>query len=231
MSILSGATTRLAPAPDSMDKAYLVRLPQQVLARLGPIHESGTDPITISVGDSTMVSISLSYLTDHQRLNVPGFGPVALEELSTGTPSEIYTLPSGSSSSQTLHPVAVASSRLNVPLSSANAFGAGDKLREQNAATDQLRKDRADRVNGVKKARPQDGTSSSISMARAVSSPVTSLNPSLSDAPAGAKAPVVPLKTRVIQLLALGPRNMQDIVDRVEMHESDVTRVVKVVSF
>lgn len=49
-------------------------------------------------------------------------------------------------------------------------------------------------------------------------------------AAAAAPAPVVPLKTRVVQHLALGPASVEEIIGRVGGAEADVMRVVKVVS-
>ena len=43
--------------------------------------------------------------------------------------------------------------------------------------------------------------------------------------------PIIPLKTRVIQALALGPMGLDKVVKRVGMPEEDVMRVVRVVSF
>lgn len=40
---------------------------------------------------------------------------------------------------------------------------------------------------------------------------------------------MIPLKTRVVQLLALGETNVKDLVQRVGGAEQDVMRVVKVV--
>lgn len=62
-------------------------------------------------------------------------------------------------------------------------------------------------------------------LARSHSSPGV---PSASSA--GAGAPVVPLKTRVVQHLALGAASVEEIVGCVGGAETDVMRVVKVVS-
>jgi len=42
-------------------------------------------------------------------------------------------------------------------------------------------------------------------------------------------SPMIPLKTRVVQLLALGPISVTDIVKRVGGAEQDIMRVVNVV--
>lgn len=67
-------------------------------------------------------------------------------------------------------------------------------------------------------------------MARTVSSPAGPVPNSASTSSGAAVVPMVPLKTRVVQLLALGASSVEDIVSRVGMSESEVMRVVRVVS-
>jgi hypothetical protein len=50
-------------------------------------------------------------------------------------------------------------------------------------------------------------------------------------AAAAATVPVVPLKTRVVQHLALGPASVEEIIGKVGGAEGDVMRVVKVVNY
>lgn len=179
---------------------------------------------------------------------MPEMPPIPLTQQQNGQVSEIHQLSFASSSSQpALKPFAIASSRLSFPLNSVSTNKAADKLRAQSQAFDRERKDRAERVNGV-----NNGTSSSSSggskkaagraipahvgdagkMGRSMSSPISSSFPGTGSDPAnGATTPVIPLKTRVIQLLALGPLPVHEIIKRVGMSESEVMRVVRVVSY
>jgi hypothetical protein len=119
--------------------------------------------------------------------------------------------------------IAVASTRLNVPMSSVSTARAADRLRAQNEAFDKERKERAERVNGVA-PKHRAVASVAVPMGRTQSSPATT-----PASAATAQVPQVPLKTRVVQLLALGSMGQDDIVKRVGGAEQDVMRVVKVV--
>lgn len=155
-------------------------------------------------------------------MNIPGSDPLELHPQPAGSSSELYSY-----TSDTLTPQAIASSRLTVPFNSASSSKAADRLKAQNAAHDKERKDRAQRVKGEKKAIPPAlHLDHSTNMARTTSSPAV---PS-SAPPTATSTPIVPLKTRVVQLLALGASSVEDIVARVGMSEGEVMRVVRVVS-
>lgn len=152
---------------------------------------------------------------DHQSLSI-GDAPPILLDAQNGNPTEIHSL--GSS----LSPLGVASTRLTVPITSVSSARAADKLRAQNEALDKERKERAERVNGTKTAnRVHAVAAGATTMSRTQSSPAGTGGSST--------AGQVPLKTRVVQLLALGPMEEAEIVRRVGGVEQDVMRVVKVV--
>jgi hypothetical protein len=118
-----------------------------------------------------------------------------------------------------LTPHAVATSRLTFPLSTQTTLSATDKLRAQNEAIDKDKKERAERVVGNGKPRARLDPVAASSRSSSVAPPILPQT-----------APVVPLKTRVVQLLALGPTEVSDIVRRVGGAEEDIMRVVQVVS-
>ena len=62
-------------------------------------------------------------------------------------------------------------------------------------------------------------------MARAGSNPFSTM----AGIGTGQTGQIIPLKTRVVQLLALGPLSVDEIVRRVGMSDVEVMRVVKVV--
>jgi len=82
-------------------------------------------------------------------------------------------------------------------------------------------------VNGLKKAKPPALDSAPLPQ-RTVGSPL--VPPPASAGGSNTGGPIIPLKTRVVQLLALGPQSIEDIVSRVGMSENEVMRIVNVVS-
>ena len=154
-----------------------------------------------------------------QHLELPAGAPVSLRVQPCGTASEIYKF-----HHDTLTPHALAASRLAIPISTVSTHRAADKLKAQNDAHDRERKDRADRLNGIKKAIPPSLDHIGTTMNRTMSSPAVPAPSS------GSNTPMVPLKTRVVQLLALGPLSVDEIVSKVGMSEGEVVRVVKGVS-
>ena len=92
---------------------------------------------------------------------------------------------------------------------------------------DKERKERADRVNGVKKSK----VLKDVAMVRTQSSPALSNeNGNVGSGGGAGGSPTIPLKTRVVQLLALGPTAVENIVLRVGGVQQDVMRVVNVVN-
>lgn len=169
-----------------------------------------------------------------QSLLLPDSEPLPLEARTMGNTTEIHHF---STSSSSLTPLAHASTRLTVPLTSSSTARAADKLKQQHEAHDKERKERADRVNGVTKPSAKLGAHLAAPTATATTMTRTQSTPTMSAGSAGASAgatapaaPMIPLKTRVVQLLALGPSAVTDIVKRVGGAEQDVMRVVKVVS-
>ncbi|WVW78677.1 hypothetical protein I302_100637 [Kwoniella bestiolae CBS 10118] len=204
--------------------AYLIKFPEEVWQSL---QEAGSGGLEVSVtADGKMT------------LNIPNLPPIPLDPRSTGIPSELHLY---NPSSSTLSLAAMASTRLNVPLTSASTARAADKLKAQSEAIERERKERAIRVEGsVPPSKKRLAPSvSSAGMGRANSSPqMGSAVPSPAPAPASVAGSsgtgtgtgqMIPLKTRVMQLLALGPTTVQDIVRRVGGDEQNVMRVVKVV--
>ena len=98
-------------------------------------------------------------------------------------------------------------------------------MRAKNVAIDKERKERAERVNGSGESKKADEIKAhkvdevSIPMGRTQSTPAM-----------GNGGPMIPLKTRVVQLLALGQLGTRDLITRVGGAEADVMRVVNVVS-
>lgn len=173
---------------------------------------------------------------DTQSLNIPSSPVFGLNASSISPPSEIY-LPQ--SSSLNLH--AIASARLQVPLTSVPT-ALQEKLRSSTDAAEQARKDRKLLVMDVEPSKRRakglhGGMEKRMMAARTPSAaptsrpptPATPALPSRAGTPAKS-TPVVPLKTRIMQLLALGPRNVDDVVAKVGGGEDEVARVLKVVS-
>ncbi|KAK6903944.1 hypothetical protein I203_107455 [Kwoniella mangroviensis CBS 8507] len=205
--------------------AYLIKFPEEVWQSL---QEAGSGGLEVTVTEKGKMT-----------LNIPNLPPIPLDPRSTGIPSELHSY---NPSSSTLSLAAMASTRLNVPLTSASTARAADKLKAQNEAIERERKERALRVEGSappSKKRSVAGVAaaapgvSSVGMGRTNSSP--QMGSSTSAPTQGASTTVtgtgqmIPLKTRVMQLLALGPTTVQDIVRRVGGDEQNVMRVVNVV--
>ncbi|ORY20709.1 hypothetical protein BCR39DRAFT_554905 [Naematelia encephala] len=187
--------------------AFVVRFPEDVWGLL-----ESSEGVTISMKDG-------------MNLRIPGQEAIKLTSQPTGTPSELHTLTSGPSPS--LAPIAIANARLTVPLTIASSSRAADKLKAQNAAFDKERKQRADRINGNgngngASAAPRTKAVEHLSAQQATPMARTQSSPA-------ATQPMIPLKTRVIQLLALGPTTMDDMMHRVGATEEEVMRVVNVV--
>lgn len=154
----------------------------------------------------------------------PNGDRIALQAQTIGNPTEIHQL----DSTGALEPIALASARLSVPLSASTSAKAAERVREQTEARDREKKANADRINGVPKPRtvtlpPAAVAAQAASMARTQSSPAATVT-------TGPPTPVIPLKTKVIQHLALGPCPQADIVQRLRQPEVDIMRVVNVVS-
>ena len=119
-----------------------------------------------------------------------------------------------------------------------------EKLRSSTDAAEQARKDRKLLVidhEPIKKRKALHGgmekrmmaarvaPSAAVPASTPTSRPSTPTLPSRAGTPVKS-GPVVPLKTRVMQLLALGPKSVKDVVARVGGGEDEVSRVLKVVS-
>ncbi|WWD22156.1 hypothetical protein CI109_106645 [Kwoniella shandongensis] len=222
----SGTVPLVGPSEGRRPKpAYLIKFPEEAWSALQDAAGSG---IEISIGGD-----------GEMTLNIPNQPPVKLEPRPTGNPSEIHTFTSaGPSSSLSL--TAIASTRLSVPITSAFTARAADKLKAQNDAIDKERKERAVRVEststststgtGKAKARPVERLAAAgATMGRTHSSPAMGSAPVASASTSGNGHPMIPLKTRVMQLLALGSTTVADIVRRVGGDEQNVMRVVNVV--
>ncbi|WWC59219.1 uncharacterized protein I303_101769 [Kwoniella dejecticola CBS 10117] len=210
-------------AGNHSNPAYLIKFPEEVWTSLQDAGNGGLE-VTMTV-DGKMT------------LNIPNLPPIPLDPRPTGIPSEIHSY-SASSSSLTLN--AMANTRLNVPLTSVSTARAADKLKAQNEAFERERKERAVKVDGTgqqpTKKRSLEKSAPGISsagMGRTISSPQMSTTTSLPTAAASStgsgSTPMIPLKTRVMQLLALGPTTVLDIVRRVGGDEHNVMNVVKAI--
>lgn len=146
-----------------------------------------------------------------------------------GQPSELLSY-----DGEQLAPVGTARARLSVPFTAGATSRAAEKVRQQNEALDRERQARAERVTG----KPVAATSSysrPVEPSNFRPSPVPSRAQSMArtqSGPAAANSSVerVPLKTLVVQLLALGPATLDEIVEGTAGEVNDVARMVNVVS-
>jgi len=131
----------------------------------------------------------------------------------TGTPVEIHSM---DASGAGLQPIALANARLTAPI-------AGPATKSNAPAS----KSTLPRPVSTLLAK----ASAATSMSRTQSSPAgTGVTPTASDAAAARPSPKIPLKTRVIQLLAFGNYTEAQISAKLESPAADVMRVVNVVS-
>jgi hypothetical protein len=210
MALPDRSATPLGTSSQAGKPAFLVKFPQDVWER---IVSSGSAPIHIAHDDSKLVRRPLSPLFHAlqlipQSLVLPD-RTIGLD-MNTLVPTEIYEL------SDTLHPLGIAHTRLSIPFTTASS----------SKAVASATPDKKPAINGAAaKIRQQ----AAAPLARSLSSPAG--GQSAATAPAAtAVTPVIPLKTRVVQYLALGPASVEEIVGRVGGAEADVMRVVKVVS-
>jgi hypothetical protein len=165
---------------------------------------------------------------DRQSLNLPGQDPIPLEAHGTGTPSELYSYTDGQ-----LEPVGSAAGRLSVPFTAGATFRAAEKMAQKNVALERQRAQRAERVTG-KPVAAASYTARPVEASNFHASPIPSHVPMArtQSGPAATSMTMerIPLKTRVVQHLALGPSTMQGIVDTVGGEMSDIVRTVNVVS-
>ena len=170
---------------------------------------------------SFFLNCLLYSVVDRKKIDIPG-NSIPLEA-HTVEPSEVHLLSSDPSG---LRRLAIASTRLSVPLSSRSASKAGEKLKQSIAALDDAKSARAAAVAGQKAAPKPDKLPTRLPvtapMGRVQSSPAATVG--------AGSGPVIPLKTRVMQLLALGPITAPDLIEKVAGNEVDVMRVVNVVS-
>ena len=135
----------------------------------------------------------------------------------TGTPTEIHSM---NASGAGLQPIALATARLTAPI-------AGPATKS-NATTSKSTLPRPVSTLLAK-------ASAATSMSRTQSSPAgtgvtTSTSTAAPEAATARPSPKVPLKTRVIQLLARGSFSEAQIAAKLESPAADVMRVVNVVS-
>ncbi|WVQ84082.1 hypothetical protein IAT38_006227 [Cryptococcus sp. DSM 104549] len=221
--------------------AFLIKFPEDILAAL---HAGSGVSITVSEDGSL-------------KLNLPAQPPLDLELRATTTPSEIHRL-SPSSSHPRLSLTALASTRLSIPFSSAATARAADKLRAGNELHERERKERAVRVDGGSRpgsgaaalGRSAAGGARSAPMTLTSSAPgavgpgfgepspahgsstlAGSLGASASGSIGGSTSMGggAPLKTRVMQYLAMGATTAAELVRRMGGDEQNVMRVVNVV--
>lgn len=158
---------------------------------------------------------------DRQRLVQPNGEIVSLGVHTTGVPSEIHSVDAIRAA---LQPVALASARLSVPIAApkSKTQGKGDKVVKP-----------APLAKPSLPAKAVASLANVTSMSRTQSTPVgagTTSTTAAAPAAATASSPTVPLKTRVIQLLASGDYDAEDIAKKVDAPMADAMRVVNVVS-
>ncbi|WVQ76814.1 hypothetical protein IAR50_006488 [Cryptococcus sp. DSM 104548] len=196
-------------------QAYLIKFPLDTWSIL-----EGSPKATISVGSDGDFT-----------LRIPGQDPIPFESRPTSTTSEILSL-SSSRSKPRLSLSACATTRLNVPFTTKSTARAADRLRAQTDALDQRKKDRAARIDGSGPAVPSEmgggrGKGVKERMAGAPAMAVSSSAPGVVGAAPAAGS--VPLKTRVVQYLAMGETTEEDLCRRMGGDENHVMRVVQVV--
>lgn len=135
-----------------------------------------------------------------------------------------------------------AAAKLQIPINAAAASRAVEKVREQSAALDRQRAERAERVTGRSQASTPTPRSAAytptpapvaavqaLAMTRTQSGPAATTLPSALT-PSNAVTERIPLKTKVVQFVALGPTTMEEIVAKTNGEPADVERIAKVVS-
>lgn len=120
-----------------------------------------------------------------------------------------------------------------MPFSAASTVRAAEKVRQQNAALDAQREARAARVIGAKPAAHSRQTSLSSLPHRPSPSPAPAMARTLSGPAAStlgsSMGEKIPLKTRVVQFLALGPTTVDEILEHTQGDYNDVLRVANVI--
>lgn len=208
------------PAP-----AFLVRFPEDTWTKLAAAAADGSQ-VSFTV-DGGIVSHGRERRADGQSLNLPDQDPIPLDAHGTGMPSELYSYSGGQ-----LEPVGSAAGRLSVPFTVGATSRAAEKMAQKNVALERQRAQRAERVTGKPVAASTFG-SRPVEAVNFHASPIpTPMARTQSGPAAAASMPTerVPLKTRVVQHLALGPATLQDIIDGTGGAMSDIIRTVNVVS-
>lgn len=121
-----------------------------------------------------------------------------------------------------------------MPFSAASTVRAAEKVRLQNAALDAQREARAARVMGAK---PTASHSRQTSLSSLPQRPSPSPAPPMARTLSGPAASTlgsgmgekIPLKTRVVQFLALGPTTVDEILEHTQGDYNDVLRVANVI--
>lgn len=231
MSVAGGSSD---PKP-----AFLVKIPEHLWQQLSDAALAGervkvsldgepVSPHPVRPSHSETVAIERHTHVFDQSLILPHGETIPLQAHTTGNPTEIHTL---DESGRSLTHVAQANARLSVPISASTSAKAAERVRAATEAHDKVKKANADRINGVAPPRPVAAVAASAatSMGRTQSSP-SGISGAKSTPNSMPTTPVVPLKTRVVQLLALGPCPQQDMLRRLGGVEGDIMRVVNVVS-
>ncbi|RXK37615.1 hypothetical protein M231_05157 [Tremella mesenterica] len=210
--ILPPQNIPLRPPTGVSKQALLIRLPQETLDALIEAQEDDSARVWMDDGvmklDLPDECITLdSHMVDLNEIHLFTKSPPALTHIAT------------------------ASARACLPLSSQCAVKAGEKLKQHVSALDEQRKARAEMVDGSSNSSkprqiltPQVPSPAGVSAAmnRVQSSPATI-------GAATGTTPIIPLKTRVMQTLALGPISASELILRVAGNEVDVMRVANVI--
>ena len=133
----------------------------------------------------------------------------------TGTPVEIHSM---DASGAGLQPIALANARLTAPI-------AGPATKSNAPAS----KSTLPRPVSTLLAKASAATSMSRTQSSPAGTGVTAATSTAPDAAAARPSPKIPLKTRVIQLLAFGSYTEAQIAAKLESPAADVMRVVNVV--
>ncbi|TXT11148.1 hypothetical protein VHUM_01899 [Vanrija humicola] len=209
---LPGGTIPLTPSePGAVPPpAFLVKFPEDTWNKLAAAASSGAD-------------VSFTVDEDGLSINLPGQNPLFMPVAGTSS-TELYQFEGPS-----LVPVGTATARLQIPI---NAAAAGRAL-------DRQRQERAERATGRSQASTPTPRSTytpapapvaavqAMAMARTQSGPAATTLPA---APVASNAATerIPLKTRVVQLLAVGPQTWEEILARTGGEAADVERITKI---
>ncbi|BEJ12134.1 hypothetical protein CspHIS471_0205940 [Cutaneotrichosporon sp. HIS471] len=189
--------------------AFFVRFPEDTWTKLAAALDDGS-PVTFTVDGGI-------------SLNLPDQDPIPLDAHNTGASSELYSHVHGQ-----LEPAGTVAGRLSVPFTTGATFRAAEKMAQKNVALERQRAQRAERVTG-KPVVANSYAARQVEASNFHASPAPTPMARTQSGPAAMTIERIPLKTRVVQHLALGPSTMQEIFDYVGGEMPDILRTVNVI--